>query len=70
MATVQQAHLKTIFQPKRGKSVTLLHAENTMVPTNGRIVRKIGETRTAPLPTTFMRLQIHPPLEAGAAKAK
>jgi hypothetical protein len=35
---VEEAHLKLNLQPKKGRNVTLLHAANMTVPTNGRIL--------------------------------
>jgi hypothetical protein len=47
----------TTFQTKSRRIETLLQAESTMVPTNGRNVRKIGAIRIiAPLRMTFLPL--------------
>ena len=57
---------QTNFHKKKERNVTPLHAENMMVPINGKTAQKIGTTSIIQLRTTVRPLQ----LEAEAARAK
>ena len=67
----QEAHFKLNLRPKKGRNATLLHATNTTVPTNGRIVQKIGTIIiTIPLLMTLPLLSMLHRLRSKSARGE